>query len=209
MTKLTANQKQLLERLFDIGAICFGAFKVKHHEQFPDAPLTPFYINFRLLRSDHLAMKYALKECYRLTQNLTFDYIADIPTAITPLAAIWSYEKKIPLITCRPPKKHGLRVSLDGIYEPGKTALLIDDLITQGTSKIEPVARLREAGLTVHDLAVIIDREQGGVDTMKKVDVTLHAALPITQVFAYYRRTERISAQTYQEVRDYLALPTE
>ena len=36
---------------FRAGAIQFGAFRLKLHEDRPDAPLSPLYINLRLLRS--------------------------------------------------------------------------------------------------------------------------------------------------------------
>ena len=40
--------------------------------------------------------------------------------------------------------------------------LVIDDIITDGASKIEAIKPLEAAGLNVKDVLVILDREQGG-----------------------------------------------
>lgn len=41
---LTNIQEKLLSQLFDIGAIKFGNFKLKLHDTYPEAPLSPIYI---------------------------------------------------------------------------------------------------------------------------------------------------------------------
>ncbi len=48
---MTETQKELADALFNIGAIKFGAFRLKLHEKNPTAPLSPIYVNLRDLRS--------------------------------------------------------------------------------------------------------------------------------------------------------------
>ena len=44
---LTGDHAKLAQLLFKVGAIKFGAFKLKLHEKDPDAPLSPIYLNLR------------------------------------------------------------------------------------------------------------------------------------------------------------------
>lgn len=43
----TQAEEDLALKLFDIGAVQFGEFKLKLHEKNPDAPLSPIFFNFR------------------------------------------------------------------------------------------------------------------------------------------------------------------
>jgi hypothetical protein len=53
---LVKNREQLAVELLNIGAIKFGNFRLKLHEKNPDAPLSPIYIDLRLLRSSSSSM---------------------------------------------------------------------------------------------------------------------------------------------------------
>jgi orotate phosphoribosyltransferase len=59
----------------------------------------------------------------------------------------------------------------------------------------------------VHDIAVLVDREQGGPAQLAEAGYTLHAATRLTQLLAYFRRTGQLDAQRYDEVAAYLAQP--
>jgi len=42
------EKQQLAVELYNAGAIQFGAYQLKMHEEHPDAPLSPIYINLRM-----------------------------------------------------------------------------------------------------------------------------------------------------------------
>jgi uridine monophosphate synthetase len=110
------------------------------------------------------------------------------------------------MITPRAPKTHGLvDGTIDGAYAPGETVLLIDDLVTHAESKIEAARVLEANGLRVRDIAVLIDREQGGPAQLAAAGYALHAATRLGQLLAYLRRTGGIDEARYAEVTAYLA----
>jgi uridine monophosphate synthetase len=204
---LTPQQRAFADHLLASGAVRFGAFRLKLHEQHPDAPLSPIYVNLRVLRSYPDALDAAVAVLTELIDmhGLQFDRYADVPMGATPLVAVLSHLTRVPMITPRAPKTHGLDGSIDGAYSPGETVLLLDDLVTHAESKLEAVRVLEANGLRVRDVAVLIDREQGGPGQLAAAGYTLHAATRLTQLLAYLHRTGGIDAAQYAAATSYFA----
>jgi len=192
--------------LAEIGAIKFGEFRLKLHEKTPDAPLSPIYIDLRLLRSYPLMMNLAVEAYRGLTEGLQFDVYADVPTAATPLVAVLSHETGIPMISPRKESKgHGMAGSVDGVFKPGQVALLVDDLITTAESKLEAISALEQNGLIVHDVAVLVDREQGGMRELQRRGYACRAAIGLSALLTLYREQGIIDEGQYQRTLGYLA----
>ena len=202
---LTDKGKTLATALLDIGAIQFGEFKLKLHEKRPDAPLSPIYIDLRILRSFPDIMDSAVAVYKELISGLEFDLYADVPTAATPLAVLLSHETRIPLISLRKEEKgHGTGRPIDGVFKPGQTALLIDDLITLADSKIEAISALESNDLRVRDVVVLVDREQGGVQELKRRGYACHVAFGLKELLHFYRDRSRISEEQHDQTIRYL-----
>lgn len=202
---LSGVYQNLADRLFEIGCIKFGAFRLKLHETNPNAPLSPIYINLRLLQSFPEIMKEAVLALSELVKDIKFDVIAAIPIAATPLGTTLSLHLNIPLITPRPPKTHGLGGGLDGVFEANQTALLLDDLVTKADSKLEAIKTLKEKGINVKELAVLIDRQQGGKEELKKYGINLNSVFTLSQLLDYYHKSGKINDELYGRTLTYLS----
>jgi len=202
---LTEAKKKLALELFDIGAIKFGAFKLKLHEKNPEAPLSPIYVDLRILRSFPKVMDCAIEVYRELTSGLKFDVYADVPTAATPIVAILSYQTKIPMISPRKEEKaHGIKRPIDGVFKKGQVVLLIDDLITRADSKLEAISVLEENGLKVRDVVILMDREQGGIKELKKRGYACHVAFRLKELLQLYLDFQKITKQQYEQTMAYL-----
>lgn len=203
---MTEKQRAFADALLACGAVRFGAFRLKLHETQPDAPLSPIYVNLRVLRSYPDAMDAAVAALAELIQRdgIACDRYADIPMAATPLVAVLSHVTRVPQITPREPKTHGLSGTIDGAYTAGETVLVIDDLVTHADSKIEAIRVLESNGLVVRDVAVLVDREQGGPEQLAGAGYTLHAAVRLGQLLDYWRAAGGISDELYARVTAYL-----
>ena len=193
---LTGAQEALSAQLFDIGAIKFGSFKLKLYDAHPEAPLSPIYIDLRMLRRFPQAKLAAVNAYQELVSPLKFDLLADVPTAVTPLVASLSDRLGIGMITPRTDSKtHGTGAKIDGFLDSdkGKVALLIDDLVSKADSKLEATEVLRQNGLVVNDIVVLIDREQGGGEELVKKSLKLHSAMTMTKMLDFYTRIGQIS----------------
>jgi len=202
----TETQEKLAAALVDGAAIKFGQFRLKLHEEHPDAPLSPIYVDLRILRSLPDAMDLAVAVYRELTNGLRFDVYADIPTAATPFAALLSHETRRPMISPRMDKKgHGSGSPIDGIWKPGQTALVMDDLITKADSKLEAIRFLENNGLRVKDVVVLIDREQGGPDQLQKQGYKCHCAYRLKELLKFCADSGKISHADYERTMKYLS----
>ena len=100
------------------------------------------------------------------------------------------------------PRPSGAKI--DGAFAEGQTVLLIDDLITGANSKFESIKTLEDHSLVVKDVVVLVDREQGGGDQLKKAGYTLHSAMKLSELMDYYLRQGKISDEKYEEVSSYI-----
>lgn len=205
---LTPNLEALADSLFEIDAIKFGAFRLRLHERNPEAPLSPYYINLRVLPLHPEIMKDVARAYSQLAQNADkYDVCMGVPEAGNPLATAFALETRTPQIYLRKEEKtgHGIPGNFMTPINPVETVLLIDDLVTQAESKLEVIETLERSGLIVHDVVVLVDREQGGVKQLSDAGYRLHAAIRFSQLLDYYHRVGRIDDAKYQEAREYLA----
>lgn len=202
---LTEAKEEFALSLFAIGAIKFGAFRLKLHETNPDAPLSPIYINLRLLQSYPYAIDKAVATIEEMSKNLQFDLYAGIPEAAIPMVAVLSNKNRKPMITPRPPKTHGIGGGIDGNYEPGQTVLVIDDLVTKADSKLEAIKSLEDKSLVVKDIVVLVDREQGGPRQLTDQGYSLHSAFKLSQLLNFYLRVGKIDEEKFKKVMNYLS----
>lgn len=181
-----------------------NGFRLALHKKFPDAPLSPYYIDLRLLRSFPPLPRHAANLLLEKALGVKYDRVADVPTAATPIVALMSDIGGCPMITPREPKDHGSQATIDGVFETGQTVLVVDDLITGADSKLNAVKILRDDGLLiVTDIAVLLDREQGGKEQLAKHGLTLHAVWTITGLLAFYEEEKLIPADLVQEINAY------
>ena len=139
-------------------------------------------------------------------KDLPFDLFADVPTAITPIVSILSQVTGVPMVTPRTDKKsYGSGAQVDGTFRRGDTAILIDDLITEGDSKFPAIEVLEGNGINVKDIVFLVDREQGGVQLLGKKGYRCHAAFTISNLLRYYLRSGRIDQRQYDDVKSYFA----
>jgi uridine monophosphate synthetase len=196
----------LAEDLLRIGAVKFGAFRLKLHDKDPSAPLSPIYVDLRLLRSDPSARTRAVSALGEIASRLEWDVLADVPTAATPLVAILADRTGSSMVSPRKDEKsHGLSQKLDGWAEPGQVALVVDDLITRADSKLEAIQVLRENGLVTKDVLVLLDRQQGGREALEGKGFRLHSVLQLKAILDHYDAKGLVPSPMIASVRSYLA----
>jgi uridine monophosphate synthetase len=131
--------------------------------------------------------------------------VGGIPYAGLPLAVAASLAGRVPLIYPRREEKgYGTRRRIEGQFKAGERVVLIDDIITDGASKLEAIQPLEEAGLVVKDLVILVDREQGGRELLAARGYAVHAVLTISQCFDEGERTGLAPSELIRQSREFL-----
>jgi orotate phosphoribosyltransferase len=84
-------------------------------------------------------------------------------------------------------KDHGIVGWLEGSAIPGEKVALLEDVVTSGGSVIRALERCREEGLTVVQILLLLDREEGGLARVQAAagdDVPVEALLRYSEVLA-------------------------
>jgi len=197
---MSEADKKLVDDLTAIQALKFGEFRLK------SGVLSPFYVDLRGIIAYPPILQAIAHRILAVLRPLRFDRIAGIPYAGLPIATAVSLAGNLPLLYARKEAKdHGIRRVIEGAFAPGETVVPIDDVITDGASKFEAAAPLLEAGLTVRDFAIFLDREQGGADKLKERGYALHSALRISEVLTYLRDVDRLSPDQHARCLDFIA----
>lgn len=65
-------------------------------------------------------------------------------------------------------KDHGIVKWVEGDIHPGEKVVVIDDVATTGGSTIQAIERARSEGLEVVGAAILVDRQEGGMENIRR-----------------------------------------
>lgn len=193
------KKEELILELYKIGVIKFGSFTLK------SGIISPYYFNLRSVCSYPEVLKKVAKAFSELLSKIEFDTIAGIPYAGIPLATAISLEiNKKMIFTRKEAKNYGVGKMIIGDYKKGEKAVIIDDVISDGASKIEAIVPLKKEEIIVKDIAVIVDRGQGGPELMRKQGLNCHYIFDINDVIFILDKHNKITPAQAKEAKKFL-----
>ena len=139
-----------------------------------------------------------------------FDNIAGGETAGIPFAALVAERMALPMTYVRKkPKGYGRNARIEGVMTEGQRVLLVEDLTTDGGSKLSFVDAIRETGASCAHTAVIFNYGIFPDTTQKLADhgVTLHHLCTWWDVLAEAGESGAFDAGTLHEVESFLNAP--
>ena len=197
--------------LLEIGAVHFNA-----REPFTLASglPSPVYIDCRKLIS-YPRIRSALMDFLSVTVMReagfeTFTNIAGGETAGIPFAALVAERLALPMTYVRKtPKGYGRNARIEGVMGKGDRVLLVEDLTTDGGSKLSFVDAIRETGATCGHTAVIFYYGifEGVEEALGQHGVRLHHLTTWRHVLAEARARSAFDAETLWEVESFLSDP--
>ncbi|NIY72598.1 orotate phosphoribosyltransferase [Marivivens donghaensis] len=197
--------------LLEIGAVSFNAKEPFTHASGKKAPT---YVDCRKLisfpRIRSTLMDFLSVSIMREAGFEAFDNIAGGETAGIPFAAMVAERLALPMTYVRKkPKGYGRNARIEGAMSEGQRVLLVEDLTTDGGSKLSFVDAIRDTGATCSATAVIFYYGifEGVEKTLGDHGVQLISLCTWWDVLEVAKEREAFDAETLAEVESYLRDP--
>ena len=175
---------------------------------------SPVYVDCRKIISHVEERSFILNNAieYFKINNMDFDLLAGGETAGIPYAAFLSQLLKKPMIYVRKkPKGFGKDQQIEGNYKKNQKAVLIEDLATDGGSKITFVEALRKAELIISDIFVIFyyDIFNFEQSPLSKMNVKIHSLCTWNNIINILRIKKIFSENEISNLENFLNNPEE
>lgn len=157
---------------------------------------SPFYVQLRPLVSRPVLLNkigsalanLVRRECPQVNK------LVGVAMAGIPIAVATSINSGIPAAYTRKlesgcessQRAYGEHALIEGELHEGDVAALIDDVVTRFDSKLEALKQLNDAAsnlgikVSCHDVCVVVDRLQGGLDVIQRQNIRLHSLIQLT-----------------------------
>ena len=193
------NKKEFFLECYQLGIIKFGRFTLKSGIE------SPFYVDLRPLASDPKILKRLANYLLDMLPLDNFDLICGVPYAALPMATAMSLESYLPLIIKRKEaKEYGTKKMIEGIFQKGQNCLLVEDVITSGKSLLETIPEIENEGISVSDIVVVLDRQQGGKEMLESKGYRVHTLFTISEVCSILKEENHLSDDEVTRIDDFL-----
>ena len=152
---MTSFEKQVAKYLLEIGAV-----QLRPEEPFTWASgwKSPIYCDNRKILS---YPEIRTKVCDFMVQTINehfknVDVIAGVATGAIAVGALVADKMNKPFIYIRPqPKDHGMGNQIEGVFNHGDRVIVVEDLISTGTSSLASAMAVTAAGCIVDGMVAI------------------------------------------------------
>ena len=185
MASTPTDLASIKQKLLDL--ICTNAYK-EGDFVLSSGKKSSYYINGKLVTLH--------PQGAQMVGRVMLDYLADdvagvggltlgADPIVTAVSVVASYEGRsiTPLIVRKEAKGHGTQAYIEGPVLPQQSnVVILEDVVTTGQSAMKAVTRLREAGYTVNQVLSLVDRQQGGAEYYKQVNLDFQAVYTIHDI---------------------------
>lgn len=208
--------KQLIAKLTAKMLLEIGAINFRPNDPYilTSGKASPVYIDCRKIisfpRVRSTLMDFGASVILRDIGFESIDAIAGGETAGIPFAAWLSERLSLPMQYVRKkPKGFGRDAQIEGSLTEGSKVLLVEDLTTDGGSKITFCDALRKAGAEVTDTFVIFfyDIFPGTRENLAKAGINLHSLTTWWDVLEVCKESGEMDDQSLSEIEAFLNAP--
>ena len=199
--------------LLEIGAVHFRA---DEPYIFTSGIAAPVYIDCRKLisypRIRSALMDFAVAKLYRNVGFEAFDAVAGGETAGIPFSAWIAERMGLPMQYVRKkPKGFGRDAQIEGQIDEGQRVLLVEDLTTDGGSKVKFAEAIRTAGARCDHTVVVFyyDIFKDAPEKLREHGLELHYLVTWWDVLAEARAQGHFDSTTLDAVEAFLNAPLE
>ena len=165
----------LINSLKECKAIKFGRFVLT------SGAVSDYYIDIKKASTDPIVLKKIVLAMKEYTKG--YDIIAGMELGAVPLIVALSLETNIPFVIIRKDRRdHGTNKQVEGGSLKDKKVLIIEDVTTSGGSILKTINIITENEGIVDRAVVVVDRETGAREKIKKLDVELIPLVTVSKI---------------------------
>lgn len=109
------------------------------------------------------------------------------------------------LIRRKEAKSYGTKKLIEGKFHSGENCLIIEDVVTTGSSILETSSDLKSEGLVIENAIVVVNREQGGVENIAKRGIKMHSLFTLSYLLETLRDAGKIEESMVKAVSEYIS----
>ena len=192
----------IIDELIKIKAVKIGEFTLKSGE------ISPIYIDLREIYSYPQLYMNIVQALVNLGMPIYCKHVLGLLYAGIPLASLYAATTQKPLLLLRKEKKdYGLKKMVEGKYKKGDYVLMIDDLVSDGASKLRDKQLLMDNSLQCNDVHVLIDRcisKNIGEYLYDVHNIHFKAVMTIHDIVRRMAETNQITSEEESRVWSYI-----
>ncbi len=201
--------EEIAKILVDIESINFS---FKKYFTLTSGLKSPVYVDCRKIISFTNERDFIINKAIQYLEDnkIQSEIIAGGETAGIPYASFISQKLKKPMIYIRKkPKGFGINKQIEGQFIKNQSTLLVEDLATDGGSKVNFVKAIRNAGLIVKDIFVIFYYDIFDYKKLKlyDLDVKIHSLCTWKNVVTYLENNNIYNVSEIKSLKEFLNDP--
>ena len=201
--------EEIAKILVNIGSVNFS---FKNYFTLTSGLKSPVYVDCRKIISFTKERDFIIDKAIQFlnANSIHNEIIAGGETAGIPYAAFLSQKLKKPMIYIRKkPKGFGINKQIEGQFKKNQSTLLVEDLATDGGSKVTFVKAIREAGLIVKDIFVIFHYDIFNYEKsdLFKLDVKIHSLCTWKNIVEYLEKNNIYNDSEILSLKEFLNDP--
>ena len=173
--------------------------------------LSPIYTDNRILMSHPFQREFIVNSFIKLVKQnkIKFDGFAGTATAGIPWAAWLSQKLKKPMVYVRSESKdHGKENLVEGLVEEGKTYIVVEDLVSTGSSSINTISAVRnKKGIVECCISIFTYELEKAKNNFENANVKLLALIDFTSFVKTALQKKYISKEQLAHIMDWKKHP--
>jgi len=168
------SKNELIQLLKDNHVVKYGKFTLSSGKE------SDYYVDMKRAITDPEILLKVAEIISEKIKELEIDRIAGPALGAIPIVTAVSIVSKNPMLMIRKAKKeYGTSELIEGELNEGDIVIVLEDVTTTGNSLINAVKAVSENGGLVKKAYVIVDRNEGAIDNLKKEGVDLEPLVTV------------------------------
>lgn len=195
------DKTSLAYELYRVKVIKLGSFILKSGAE------SSIYIDLRQIIAYPKLLQAVAEQIWTQVAHLNVELICGVPYTALPIATCISLQHDLPMVIRRKEaKNYGTKKLIEGVFTPGQNCLIIEDIVTSGTSILETSQDLAAAELQVPYSVAFLDREQGGRAALTQAGQAFYSVFTLSELLNELKKSGKLNPEELTALAN--AMPT-